>query len=318
MANSSNAKAVRIPKQGLIPSMFFYTTIAMILTQLAGVISTMIDGLITSRALGEDAYSSISLLGPFVSMLLLIAGFISTGNQIVCSRHLGRGEKEEANTVFSVSCLTILLASAALVAMCIFAPRFLISICGVSMNRKPELYPMMDRYIYGFLFGIPALLMVQLISPVLVMDGSRKLLPISSAVLCGVNITGDLISVHLLNAGTFGIGLSTSIATYAQLLILLTHFIRKKGVFRLSPRFRQIFRLLEVGKAGYPSLVRRAAAVLRDLCEAFDPVQWWSLHSGSGSQDTIGIRLVLGLAKEIRYFNAFQSNNVIIYLNRGN
>ena len=254
-----------IPKNGLIPSMFVFTAIAMILTGLAGVISTIIDGMITSRFLGENAYSAISLLGPFVSVLLLIAGFISTGNEIVCSRHLGKGEKDEANAVFSVCSVIIILTSAALVVICLFAPRFLISVCGVSMDGNPELYPLMDRYVYGFLFGIPALMLVQLISPVLVMDGSGKLLPISSAVLCGVNIAGDLISVKYLNAGIFGIGLSTSIATYAQLLVLLTHFIRRKGLFRLSPRFYQVFRMIEVAKAGSPSLIRRAASVLRDL-----------------------------------------------------
>ena len=80
--------------------------------------------MITSRFLGENAYSAISLLGPFVSVLLLIAGFISTGNEIVCSRHLGKGEKDEANAVFSVCSVIIILTSAALVVICLFAPRF--------------------------------------------------------------------------------------------------------------------------------------------------------------------------------------------------
>ena len=94
--NSFGGRAAWIQKNGLIPSMFLYTTVAMILTGFAGVISNIIDGMITSRVLGEDAYSSISLLGPFVSVLLLIAGFISTGNQVVCSKHLGKAEKVRA------------------------------------------------------------------------------------------------------------------------------------------------------------------------------------------------------------------------------
>ena len=108
--------------------MFLFTALALILTALAGVISTIIDGMITSRNLGEDAYSAISLLGPFVSILLLIAGYISTGSQIVCSRYLGKGEKKEADAVFSVSLMITILASAVLVILCIFAPRFLISV----------------------------------------------------------------------------------------------------------------------------------------------------------------------------------------------
>ena len=250
---------------GLISSMFLITSLSMILTELAGVISTIIDGLITSRFLGEDAYSAISLLGPFVGGLLVIASFFSTGCQIVCSGHLGKGEKEEANAVFSIGCFAIVLASAILVVMCVFAPRFLISISGVSMNRKPELYPLMDRYIEGYLFGIPAFMLIQIISPVLIMDGSGKLLPLSSMILCAVNVIGDFISVHFLKAGVFGIALTTSIAFYVQLVVLLTHFFRKKGIFRLSLRLSGMSRMIDVARAGSPSLVRKAASVLRDL-----------------------------------------------------
>ena len=265
LTNSTFEGTARKPKRGLIPSMFLFTALALILTALAGVISTIIDGMITSRNLGEDAYSAISLLGPFVSILLLIAGYISTGSQIVCSRYLGKGEKKEADAVFSVSLMITILASAVLVILCIFAPRFLISVSGVSMNRKPELYPLMDRYLNGYLFGIPALMLIQLLSPVVVMDGSGKLLPLSSIVLCAVNVTGDLISVHLLKAGIFGIALSTSIASYAQLIVILTHFFRKKGTFRLSLRVSSLFHIKEIARAGSPSLVRKIASVLRDL-----------------------------------------------------
>jgi len=245
--------------------MFLFTALALILTELAGVISTIIDGMITSRHLGEDAYSAISLLGPFVSILLLIAGFISTGSQIVCSRNLGKGEQKEADAVFSVSLIITILASAVLVILCIFAPRFLISVSGVSMNKEPELYPLMDCYLYGYLFGIPALMLIQLLSPVIVMDGSGKLLPVSSIVLCVVNVTGDLLSVLVLKARIFGIALSTSIASYAQLIVILTHFIRNKGTFRLSLRFFSLSHLREIARAGSPSLVRKIASVLRDL-----------------------------------------------------
>ena len=167
--------------------------------------------------------------------------------------------------MFSVSLIITILASAVLVILCIFAPRFLISVSGVSMNKEPELYPLMDRYLYGYLFGIPALMLIQLLSPVIVMDGSGKLLPVSSIVLCVVNVTGDLLSVLVLKAGIFGIALSTSIASYAQLIVILTHFIRNKGTFRLSLRFFSLSHLREIARAGSPSLVRKIASVLRDL-----------------------------------------------------
>ena len=80
-------------EENLIPGMFMATAFAMILTELTGVIATISDGLITSRALGPDAYSAISLLGPFTGILLVIAGSMATGCQVIAAQYLGKGEK---------------------------------------------------------------------------------------------------------------------------------------------------------------------------------------------------------------------------------
>ena len=69
-------------QKNVISNIFISAAIVMIFTQLVGVIAVNIDGIITSRALGSDAYSSICLLGPLISVLVLLSGFISTGSQI--------------------------------------------------------------------------------------------------------------------------------------------------------------------------------------------------------------------------------------------
>ena len=70
-------------EQDVIASMFLPAAIVMIFTQVTGVIANIIDGVITSRFLGPDAYSAVSLLGPMVNIILLLASFISIGGQIV-------------------------------------------------------------------------------------------------------------------------------------------------------------------------------------------------------------------------------------------
>jgi hypothetical protein len=50
------------------------------------------------------------------------------------------------------------------------------------------------------------------------------------------------------------------------------------------------------------------------MCEAFDPVKWRELHSNEEMPDSVGIRMVLGLVKDVRHFNAFRRNNLILYL----
>ena len=101
VTHSAFEGTARKPKRGLIPSMFLFTALALIVTELAGVISTIIDGMITSRTLGQDAYSAISLLGPFVSILLLIAGFFQLAARS-CAPGTSEKERKRKQTPYSL------------------------------------------------------------------------------------------------------------------------------------------------------------------------------------------------------------------------
>ena len=96
------------PRSDIISSMFFSACIAMIFTAAAGVVAHTVDGIIASRFLGTNTYSAISLLGPFSSALTMLAGFISTGCQVVTSRLIGTGKKEESDSVFSISVVALI------------------------------------------------------------------------------------------------------------------------------------------------------------------------------------------------------------------
>lgn len=58
----------------------------------------------------------------------------------------------------------------------------------------------------------------------------------------------------------------------------------------------------------------KISITFRDMCESFDPVRWRELHSNETTPDSIGIRLVLNLVKDVRYYRAFRSNILILYL----
>ncbi len=244
--------------------MFLSSAFVMILTQIIGLAAIIIDGIITSRVLGNVAYSAISLLQPFISIVLMLAGFLSVGNQIVCSKLVGKGKKREANEVFSASTLTALALSALLLVFCVFFPDTLLKVCGVSVDKHPDFYLPMIDYLKGYMLSIPALILIQIMGPVIVLDSNKALFTASSVVLCVTDVIGDLLNVFVLDGGTFGMGVATTVAFYVQALILLTHFFRKKAFFRLfrKPSLRV---LREVGASGLPALITRLATALRNL-----------------------------------------------------
>ena len=154
--------------------MFFSASIATMFTVLVGTVAQFLDGIITSRFLGNDAYSAIALFGPLSSIFLMLAAFIASGNQVICSGYIGKGKKDTANSVFSFCILTGLLAAAILILLCVVIPDSLLAFCGVTKNDNPVLHENMLSYMRGYLFGIPALIVIQIISPVVILDGGKK------------------------------------------------------------------------------------------------------------------------------------------------
>jgi len=59
----------------------------------------------------------------------------------------------------------------------------------------------------------------------------------------------------------------------------------------------------------------RICLCLRDYCEAFDPTRYFEAHRNDSDYDHTGIRMVMSRAKEVRYFNTFGGNNILLYVN---
>ena len=245
--------------------MFVAVAFAMILTQMVGVVATIIDGVITSRFVGSVQYSAISLLGPFISVIYLLVGSISNGNQIVSSKSIGKGKREDANASFTYSLIVSIVICLLVILACVFFPSTLFRICGVSLKSHEDLYPHMLRYLHGIMPGIPFMILIQVTSPMVILDGGRNRFTISSLVFCVTDIAADLINVFVFHGDEFGMGLATSLSFAVQFLILVSHFLGNRSYFRIS--FRGIRRSLvsEVSKAGSPTTVRKLFTTLRDL-----------------------------------------------------
>ena len=250
---------------GLIPSMFVSTAVAMIFTQLAGYGAVLIDGIITSRALGYQAYSAISLLVPFNGVLLLISGAISVGSQVVSSQSVGRGEKDKAVAAFTVAVIADAVMALLLIILCVAWPSEIFRICGVTQSSHAEIHQHMADYIGGFMYGIPFMMLIQVIGPVIVMDSGKGLFTSSAFLFGGLNIAGDWLNGYVLHGGNFGMGLATSISYLAQFLLLMAHFMRRDSYFTASLKGFEFSQIPEMMKAAAPSFTLKLATALRDL-----------------------------------------------------
>ena len=252
-------------QRDVISKMFFSASIAMMFTVLVGTAAQFLDGVITSRFLGNDAYSAIALFGPLNGLFLMLASFIASGNQIVCAGYIGEGKKDTANSVFTFSVLVGLLISVILILLCVVMPDPLMAYCGVTKVGKPVLYENMLSYLRGYLFGIPALIAVQILGPIVVLDNGKKIFSISAIVLCVTDIVLDLLNALVLHGGTFGMGIATSVSLTVQCGILVVFLLRKEGHSRFTLKAFRRKEVPELSKSGSPTLVQSLAISLRDV-----------------------------------------------------
>ena len=260
-----SGKLKNLRQKDVISKMFFSASIAMMFTVLVGTAAQFVDGIITSRFLGNDAYSAISLFGPLNGIFLMLASFLASGNQIVFAGYIGEGKKDRANSVFSFCVLAGLLISAILILLCIVIPDPLLAYCGVTKDAKPVIYENMLSYMRGYLFGIPALIAVQIIGPIVVLDNGKKIFSLSAIVLCVSDIALDLLNALVVHGGTFGMGVATSVSLTIQLGMLVAFLLRKGGRARFSLKALRSKDVSELSKSGSPTLVQSLAISLRDV-----------------------------------------------------
>lgn len=249
----------------IIPAMFISTAIAMIFTQLAGYGAVLIDGIITSRVLGSQAYSGVSLLGPFNGIVLLLSGGVSVSAQVISSQAIGRGHRNKANCVFTVALILDGIFALILVLMCIFCPSYILQVCGVTQTSHPTIYPHMLEYVRGYMLGIPFMMLIQVIGPIIVMDSGKSLFSVSALLLFVVDAWCDLLNAYVYHGGTFGMGIATTVSYILQSVLLLTHFMKKNSYFRLSLRGFTPMLIPEMIGTALPAFTLKLATALRDL-----------------------------------------------------
>ena len=114
---------------------------------------------------------------------------------------------------------------------------------------------------------------------------------------------------------------SVSVPLLNGLLPVAAMFVVHSLVSALSARFDGVRAVV----SGKPTVVIQRGVVdrdaldklclsLRDYCEAFDPMKYYEIHQEAEIDENIGVRMVMKLAKDIRYINTFNSNCLFIYL----
>ena len=234
----------------LIEGMFSTAMSVFIISYLISVIGPTIDGIFVGSYFSVDDVAAIGLASfLLVGYRTLAASIISAGANILVSRLIGSGDKEEANSVFSLS-LVLALGASCLIALLsiIFSDQI-----AVFLGAKGDLANLMkptSDYLVGYSLGLPFYTVTIILIPFLKMDGDYSLVTVSSIVMTIVDILADLYVIKCTDGGLFMIGLATTVGHVASCLIVLSHFLFRDSLFHFSLRKIRWGQSLEVLRIG--------------------------------------------------------------------
>ena len=251
-------------ESGLLKRLFSANLRTTLFSELAFAAGTVIDGIITSRFVGEQGIAAIGISAPFFSLLAVFSGMIGIGCQTGCSREIGLGKRTEANRIYSTILTFSILVSALLTMFFLLFSHPVVRSWGAS-GASSELEPFAADYLRGCAIGIAGAVIYYVFSPILTLEGKRRTIRMATTVLIVSNIAGDLINVYLFSGSVFGMGAATSASHLLALAVMIAGCEREPRYFAYDP---QVFDLKKIPKL----MLYGISKAVRRLCNAIRPV----------------------------------------------
>ena len=233
---------------------------AQILSALTVSLCLLIDSVMISRFLGKRAIAAYGLSNPLLLAIGAIGTLLAAGIQVVCSKALGRGSKEEANEGYSSAAAAAAVISLVFAAVVIVFRSQLAAVMGAGTNGT--LFEYTRDYLAGFSIGAPASMGALVLVPFLQMAGQSSLLVAAVLAMTVTDVALDLLNVFVFHGGMFGMGLASALSYYVAMIVGGIYFLSKKSIFRFS--FRSVKRktVLELFRCGIPAGVTMLSSVI--------------------------------------------------------
>lgn len=233
-----------------------------IIGQVCFFLFTIIDGIFVGNGVGEDALGAVNICMPFVIGLNALYMLVTVGGVTVYAVRTGRNDHEGANLVFMHACLLMLAPG---VAFTVVGTTLSVPI-GYMLGANETYIGYVSDYLVGYsAFIVPASMSI-LFQFFVRNDGSPVLVMVATIASSCLNIFLDWLFVYPLRQGIAGASIATGISQTVGLIIILFHFILRKGHLRFG-KFGMKGNLFgKIFLRGAPETVSQFAVPVATLC----------------------------------------------------
>ena len=243
-------KLVLTPVEQLIPKLAVPTILSMMVTMIYNLVDAFFVG-----KLGTSASAAIGVVLGVQSIFQAFGFMMGHGSGSQISVHLGKGDKEMADKLFSTAFFHALAISVIVSTICLICLTPLMRL----MGSTDTILPFSKNYGFYILISGPALVGSCVLNNVMRYEGRAVLAMVGLVTGSVLNMIGDPILMFGLGLGIDGAGLSTAISQYISFGILLYMVFSKRTISKLSLKYRSNDPevTLSIIRVGLPSLIRQ-------------------------------------------------------------
>lgn len=248
----------------IIKKLFYAYLRTSIVTSIAFAANSIVCGMLSSRFMGSTAIAAIGVGSPIFTIIAFAAGMIGMGCQTECAKHVGRGEKEEANIIYSTSVMAVIAAGAFVSLVCLLFSKQIVIGLGADASDA-ALVKSAEQYLTAVAMAAAPIMLADIFTPALLLEGRGRAVRILTLFLVAVNIAGVILNVFVLHGGVLGMGIASAAANY--ITIALTAIVRAKtgDYFRFSIRYCHPSRVAALLYHGAAKAVRRICNIIRPI-----------------------------------------------------
>lgn len=211
----------------------------------------IVDGVFIGNVLGRDSMAAAAVAVPLIEILIAISMAVASGAGIIISGQLARDEKEKALQVFDTA---LICAGIISILIAVFGNLFIHPLTEL-LGSTSQIHGEATEYIRYIVSFSPFLIFSFLLSGLVRNDGSPKLAMFALAFGSVSNIVLDYVFMCPLNMGIGGAALATAIGPVFSVLIMLPHFLLKKGnLYFAVPKLR-LLTVRNIFTLGFPSFI---------------------------------------------------------------
>lgn len=233
---------------GNIRMLYFKYLAAAFGSALISSIYGVVDMAMVGQYQGPDGTAALAVVAPVWNVIYSLGLLMGIGGSVLFSMKRGGGQSGGSeNQFFTASVIgSVILAAVSWVVMIAFEEPIL-----RFFGADDTLLPLAVSYLKPVMVVLPLFLFGQMLAAFLRNDGDPGLA--TAAVLSGgiFNVFGDYFFVFPCDMGMYGAGLATAIGCGISIVIMLTHFFRKKNTLRLVRVEKLPRRLWEISVTGF-------------------------------------------------------------------